>query len=107
MILLGAILLAIFVLPDEWDIPVVILAAVVEIAETGFWLWYSRRRRVQMGPETLVGATGQVVTPCAPLGQVRVQGELWRAHCADGAAAGEEVRIVALDGLTLKVERAA
>lgn len=107
MLLLGAILLAIFVLPDEWDIPVIILAAVVEIAETGFWLWYSRRRRVQMGPETLVGATGQVVTPCAPLGQVRVQGELWRAHCADGAAAGEEVRIVALDGLTLKVERAA
>lgn len=107
MLLLGAILLAIFVLPDEWDIPVIILAAVVEIAETGFWLWYSRRRRVQMGPETLVGATGQVVTPCAPLGQVRVQGELWRAHCADGAAAGEEVRIVALEGLTLKVERAA
>ena len=107
MLLLGAILLAIFVLPDEWDAPVVILAAVVEIAETGFWLWYSRRRRVQMGPETLVGATAQVVTPCAPLGQVRVQGELWRAHCAEGAAAGEEVRVVGLDGLTLHVERAA
>ncbi len=107
MLLLGAILLAIFVLPDEWDAPVVILAAVVEIAETGFWLWYSRRRRVQMGPETLVGATAQVVTPCAPLGQVRVQGELWRAHCAEGAAAGEEVRVVGLDGLTLHVKRAA
>ena len=107
MLLLGAILLAIFVLPDEWDAPVVILAAVIEIAETGFWLWYSRRRRVQMGPETLVGATAQVVTPCAPLGQVRVQGELWRAHCAEGAAAGEEVRVVGLDGLTLHVKRAA
>ncbi len=107
MLLIGAILLAIFVLPDEWDVPVIILAAVVEIAETGFWLWYSRRRRVQMGPETLVGATGRVVTPCAPLGQVRVQGELWRAHCAEGAATGEEVRVVALDGLTLQVEHAA
>ena len=107
MLLLGAILLAIFVLPDPWDVPVVLLAAVVEVGETLFWLWYSRRPRVQMGPETLVGATGQVVTPCAPLGQVRVQGELWRAHCAEGAAVGEQVRIVALEGLTLLVERAA
>jgi membrane protein implicated in regulation of membrane protease activity len=107
MLLLGAVLLAILVLPDPWDVPVVIFAAVLEIAETLFWLWYSRRRRVQMGPETLVGATGQVVTPCSPVGQVRVQGELWRAHCAEGAAAGEQVRVIALEGLTLLVERAA
>jgi membrane-bound serine protease (ClpP class) len=107
MLLLGAVLLAIFVLPDAWDLPVILLAGVIEIAETGFWLWYSRRRRVQMGPETLVGATGRVVTPCAPFGQVRIQGELWRAHCADGADVGEEVRVLALDGLTLHVERAA
>ena len=107
MLLLGAILLAIFVLPNRWDLPVVLLAAIVEIAETLFWLWYSRRRRVQMGPETLVGSTGQVITACTPLGQVRVQGELWRAQCAEGAAAGEQVRVVALEGLTLVVERAA
>jgi membrane-bound serine protease (ClpP class) len=107
MLLLGAVLLAIFVLPDAWDLPVILLAGVVEIAETGFWLWYSRRRRVQMGPETLVGGSGRVVTRCAPLGQVRIQGELWRAHCAGGADVGEEVRVVALDGLTLEVERAA
>jgi membrane protein implicated in regulation of membrane protease activity len=106
MILIGAILLAVFVLPEQWRGPVILLAAVVEVAETLFWLWYSRRRQVQMGPETLVGATGRVVKPCAPLGQVRVQGELWRAHCAEGAGAGEEVRVVALDGLTLEVERA-
>jgi membrane-bound serine protease (ClpP class) len=107
MLLLGAILLAIFVLPDEWAVPVVLAAAVVEVAETLFWLWYSKRRRVQMGPETLVGSVGRVVTPCHPLGQIRVQGELWRARCAEGAAAGEEVRVVALEGLTLLVERAA
>jgi membrane-bound serine protease (ClpP class) len=107
MILIGGILLAIFLLPEQWRLPVIFAAAVVEAAETLFWLWYSRRRQVQMGPETLVGATGRVVSPCTPLGQVRVQGELWRAHCSEGAAAGEEVRVVALDGLTLEVERAA
>jgi membrane protein implicated in regulation of membrane protease activity len=107
MILIGGILLAIFVLPEAWRLPVIAAAAVVEVAETLFWLWYSRRRRVQMGPETLVGAIGRVVLPCTPLGQVRVEGELWRAHCAEGAGVGEEVRVVRLDGLTLTVERAA
>ena len=107
MILIGGILLAIFVLPEQWRLPVILAAAAVEVAETLFWLWYSRRRRVQMGPETLVGASGRVVVPCMPLGQVRVQGELWRAHCAEGAGVGEEVRVVALDGLTLEVERVA
>jgi membrane protein implicated in regulation of membrane protease activity len=34
-----------------------------------------------------------------------VQGELWRAHCAEGAAAGERVRVVGIDGLTLEVVR--
>jgi membrane-bound serine protease (ClpP class) len=107
MLFVGAILLAVFVLPERWDLPVVLLAAVIEVGETFFWLWYSRRRRVQMGPETLVGSVGQVVTPCMPLGQVRLQGELWRARCAEGADAGEQVRVVALDGLTLLVEPAA
>jgi membrane protein implicated in regulation of membrane protease activity len=107
MLLLGAILLAVFVLPDAWDLPVVLAAAVVEVAETGFWLWYTRRRRAQVGPETLIGATGRVVAPCLPLGQVRLQGELWRARCDEGADVGEEVRVLELDGLTLVVERAA
>jgi membrane protein implicated in regulation of membrane protease activity len=107
MLLLGAILLAVFVLPEGWDLPVVLAAAVVEVAETGFWLWYTRRRRAQVGPETLIGATARVVAPCQPLGQVRLQGELWRARCGEGADVGEEVRVLELDGLTLVVERAA
>jgi membrane-bound serine protease (ClpP class) len=107
MVLVGGILLAAFIVPEAWRLPVILVAGVVEIAETGFWLWYTRRRRVQMGPETLVGSIGTVVTACAPQGQVRVQGELWRARCADGAEVGEEVRVVALDGLTLLVEGAA
>jgi membrane protein implicated in regulation of membrane protease activity len=107
VILLGAILLAVFVLPDAWDLPVILAAAVIEVGETGFWLWYSRRRRVQVGPETLIGATARVVAPCRPEGQVRVEGELWRARCEQGADVGDEVRILALDGLTLVVEPAA
>jgi membrane-bound serine protease (ClpP class) len=107
MIFVGAILLAVFVLPAQWAIPVVVIAAVVEVGETLFWLRYSRRGKVKMGPETLVGAVAEVVTPCIPVGSVRLQGELWQARCEEGAEPGERVRVRALDGLTLVVERAA
>ena len=106
MLLIGAILLALFLLPDGWALPVVLLAAIIEIGETLFWVWLSRRRSVQMGPETLVGATGKVVSACTPLGQVRVGGELWRARCEEGAEPGDRVRVRALSDLTLVVERA-
>jgi membrane-bound serine protease (ClpP class) len=106
VILLGAILLAVFVLPVEWAIPVIFLGAVVEVGETLFWLWYSRRRKAQVGAETLIGELAEVVTRCAPLGQVRLQGEIWRARCEEGAERGEHVRVTALEELTLVVERA-
>lgn len=107
MLLVGAVLLAVYVLPDPWDVPVVALAAAIEVGETLFWIWLSRRGRVRMGPETLVGATAEVVAPCRPSGQVRLQGELWRAVCEEGADVGDRVRVRALEGLTLLVERAA
>lgn len=66
-----------------------------------------RRRRATTGEEELIGAEAQVVAPLAPEGQVRVHGELWQARLSGGgsAAAGERVRIVGRDGLTLLVQR--
>jgi membrane-bound serine protease (ClpP class) len=104
VLLLGAIALAVFVLPPPWDVAVVVGAALVEVAETYVWIRLSRRWRIRMGPETLIGASGRVAADCRPLGQVRVGGELWQARCQAGAVAGETVRVVARDGLTLLVE---
>jgi membrane-bound serine protease (ClpP class) len=104
LLLIGAILLALLVLPEPWGLALVGLIAVVEVAETVFWLRLSRRWRVRAGAETLIGAPAEVVAACRPLGQVRVAGELWRARCEGGAAPGETVRIVGRDGLTLLVE---
>jgi membrane-bound serine protease (ClpP class) len=104
MLFVGAILLAVFVLPAPWGLAVVGFAAVIEIAETFFWIRLSRRRRIRAGAETLIGDRAEVVSPCRPRGQVRVQGELWRARCEAGADAGETVRIIGREGLTLLVE---
>ena len=104
MLFFGAVLLAIFVVPRPWGLALVTAAAFVEIGETFFWVWLSKRRRVQVGAETLIGAVAEVVSPCRPEGQVRVAGELWGACCEAGADPGEKVRVAGRDGLTLLVE---
>jgi membrane protein implicated in regulation of membrane protease activity len=105
VILVGALLLAVFVLSPPWSYAVIAGAVAVELVEVVVFVRWSQRRRVQMGAETLVGETGVVVDPLRPEGRVRVQGELWRARCAGEALPGDRVRVRALDGLVLEVER--
>lgn len=106
MALLAAILLAIFVVPSPWGLPVVLLGAFWEIGESVLWIRWSRRRRAQVGAEALVGSTARAVSALTPEGHVQVRGELWRARTtgAEAVVAGGPVRIVALEGLTLVVE---
>lgn len=66
----------------------------------------ARRRPVSVGPEELVGSRGIVVSDIAPLGQVRVHGEIWKARTQGESLAREEpVEVVAVEGLTLVVRR--
>lgn len=104
MIFVAALLVGIFLLSSPWTLVVIAVGGVVEILESGFWLWYSKRRRAQVGAETLIGQTADVVRPCLPDGQVRVAGELWQARCPTGAESGTVVRVLAREGLVLVVE---
>jgi membrane protein implicated in regulation of membrane protease activity len=100
MLLLGAILLAIFVLPSPWGIVAVIAGGVIDIGESLALLKWSKRRRSSVGVETLVGNRAVVLTPT----QVRVAGEIWEARSERRLAPGEEVVVRAVEGLTLVVE---
>jgi len=104
--LVVGLLLAIFVLDEPWSWLAVALGAGWEIAETVLIVRWSQRRRSVVGTEALVGRGGVVAADCMPEGQVRIAGELWRARCAGGAAAGDEVVVREVDGLTLVVEPA-
>jgi membrane-bound serine protease (ClpP class) len=103
-----ALLLVVFhVVRGTWAVVLLVGTAIFELSQTVFWLRYSNRRAATVGAETLIGTVAEVAEECRPYGQVRVQGELWRARCAEGAAAGERVRITGIDCLTLEVVRAA
>jgi len=65
----------------------------------------ARRNKVVTGPQALIGNIGIAQQPLAPRGQVLVHGELWQAESSDPAAAGEQVRVRSVDGLTLLVDR--
>jgi membrane-bound serine protease (ClpP class) len=105
MFLVIAAFFAIFVLPDPWRIPVVVLGASLELIETGISVWVTGRAPVKVGIETLIGATGRVVDACRPDGLVRVNGETWRARCEGFADVDAPVRVIGRSGLTLTVER--
>ena len=100
MLLLGAILLAIFVLPSPWGLVVVAAGGLLDVAESLFLLRWSRRRRAVTGVEALIGKRAVVSTPT----QVRVAGELWEARSERPLRPGEQVVVRAVDGLTLFVE---
>jgi membrane protein implicated in regulation of membrane protease activity len=99
--LLGIVLLVL--LPSPWEVLGFGACLVLGVGELLFW-----RRRVRTvpqgaGPDTLIGKEARVVTACRPLGQVEIAGELWSARCETGAGPGEVVRVLARDGLVLRV----
>jgi membrane-bound serine protease (ClpP class) len=66
----------------------------------------ARRARPWGGPSELIGQAGVVRTPLDPVGQVFVQGALWRARSADPDTRvdeGRRVEVKSVDGLTLGV----
>ncbi|HEX74304.1 MAG TPA: hypothetical protein G4N93_04060 [Dehalococcoidia bacterium] len=66
----------------------------------------SFHRRQVTGREGMIGLEGRVVEPLTPVGAIVVHGENWRAQAVDGnIQVDENVVIVELDGLTLKVKR--
>jgi membrane-bound serine protease (ClpP class) len=103
MILLIALLLAVFVVPMPWSVVIVFAGLAGDAAVLVWGRRIARRWRPRTGAEAMLGRTARVESACRPRGQVRIRGELWEATCSAGADRGETVRVEALDGLTLIV----
>lgn len=103
MLTIIAVLLALTVLPSPWGVVAIVVAFAIDAAETAFFVRWSKRRKATVGVETLVGRTAVVVRQLTPRGQVKLDGEVWEARGPAGILPGEEVVVIAVDGLVLDV----
>jgi membrane-bound serine protease (ClpP class) len=91
-----------------------LLVVVAVAATTGLFFAFAIAKVVRAqswpvvtGREGLIGRLAEARTPLDPEGSVFIQGELWHATVVDGPIAqGEQVEIVAMEGLRLTVKRA-
>lgn len=104
MLFLIGVLLAIFVLPSPWGLVAVAMGGVLDVAETFLFIWWSKRRKATVGVDSLVGKSGVAVGELWPEGQVKVNGEIWKARCDGGCDPGTRVVVRAVKGLMLEVE---
>jgi membrane-bound serine protease (ClpP class) len=63
------------------------------------------RSKPKSGKEGLIGEVGVVKEKLAPEGLVFVHGEYWRATADEPIEEDEKIRVIAMDGLTLKVRK--
>ncbi len=71
-------------------------------------VWSAQRLAARTGPEALVGAMAEVVSPLAPQGTVRIRGEVWSARTeGESIEAGAPVRVERTEGIVLLVRRIA
>jgi membrane-bound serine protease (ClpP class) len=98
-----ALLLLLF-LPSPWNLVGALVSLGLFVLEVVYWQRRMRAHKVRTGVENLVGAVGTVTEPLAPVGQIRVLGELWEARSTRTLPAGSSIRVVAVQGLRLDVE---
>jgi membrane-bound serine protease (ClpP class) len=91
-----------------WSVLVPAVAALGVFAGIAVYAVGSGLGRPQVaGVHELVGMVGRAVSALEPEGSVFVRGEYWNARADGPIAAGERVEITAVEGLRLRVRRAA
>ncbi|MEM0076947.1 MAG: nodulation protein NfeD [Thermoproteota archaeon] len=93
------------------EIRLTLVAFSVVIGATFSFLAYKiaklRKMKIKVGSELLLNSNGIVIRKLAPVGEINVQGEIWRAKTEDGSTIeeGERVKVVARQGLILIVRK--
>ncbi|MBI5033757.1 MAG: nodulation protein NfeD [Chloroflexi bacterium] len=117
MFILGALLLFTPFTPSSPSLPDFgapsvspVLVVVLAVSMAGFFLLIlgaavrGRNFPVLSGSEAMIGAEGVALSDIAPSGMAHVKGEDWSAETQEGSISkGEEVQVVAIEGLRLKV----
>lgn len=109
VIVVALVFLALWLLGVDIPLPVIIVTALLLgaiILMTYKLVIPALHKKRITGSEGMVGLEGTVIEPLTPMGVVRVGGENWKAKSTgENIAVGEEVEILGVDGLTLRVSR--
>jgi len=92
------------ILSPPWNVIAFLVLLPLWVLELFGWNRTTKRHKKAVGAETLIGREAVVSEPCRPVGQVRLDGEIWEARCEAGASTGDRVRITGRNRLTLIVE---
>jgi len=106
MLIILAIAL-LLLLPSPWSFVGFFVVFGLWLVELLLWNRTVKHRRKAVGAQTLIGREAVVSAPCRPIGQVRLDGEIWAARCNAGASPGDRVRVIGRERLMLVVEAAA
>lgn len=101
-LVLGALLLAAIALLAPGALPWALLGLALWLA-VKLLVFRAQLRRPGVGPEAMADRVATARTDLLPRGHVELDGELWEAECPEPVRAGERVRVVAVEGLLLKV----
>lgn len=65
----------------------------------------ARRMQIKTGPEQLIGSIGSAISELAPRGEVKVEGQIWRAESIGRVVKrGEEIEVIGRERLILRVK---
>ena len=92
------------ILSPPWNLVAFLVLLPLWVLELFGWNRTTKRHRKAVGAETLIGREAVVSEACRPVGQVRLDGEIWEARCEAGASTGDRVRVTGRQRLTLVVE---
>ncbi|MEE9598462.1 MAG: NfeD family protein [Acidiferrobacterales bacterium] len=97
-------------LPVFWLWPMAVAAPVYTViivlsALLYFFTLRAMRRPVLTGSEELLRSIGEVVEVRDRLARVRVHSEIWNAESSNELRKGDRVKVLSVDGLTLRVQR--
>jgi membrane-bound ClpP family serine protease len=104
------LLLPLAALPVFWIVPLAVALPVygAVLALSAAIYWYAilaMRRPVQTGAEGMVGEIGEVIESRGANLFVRARSEIWHAESAAPLREGDRVRVVAVEQLTLRVQK--
>ncbi len=109
VVVVALVFLVLWVLGIEISLPIIIATALLVgaiIFITYKLVIPSFHKKRITGSEGMIGLKGEVIEPLTPVGVVRVDNEYWKAKSVgENIAVGEEVKILALNGLKLMVKR--